>query len=72
MKLIDNWRAELNRLWSVRIAIFMALLSAGDQVLASQQGTIPPITYGALSILFIVLRLVLQQKTANADASTAQ
>jgi len=61
MKLIQGWRTELNRLWSVRVAIFMALLASADQILALFNMFIPPIWYAVLSMSIIVVRLVSQQ-----------
>lgn len=65
MKLIDNWRAELNRLWSVKLAILGALLASGDQILAalSGAGVISPMMYALLSGAVVVARIV-QQKPA--------
>jgi len=61
MKLIQGWREELNRLWTVRVAIFMALLASADQILALFNLFIPPIWYAVLSMLVIVARVVVQK-----------
>jgi hypothetical protein len=61
MKLIDGWREQLNRLWTVRVAIFMALLASADQILALFNLFIPPIWYAVLSMLVIVARVVAQK-----------
>jgi len=60
MKLIEGWRAELNRLWSVRVAIFMALLASADQILALFNLFIPPIWYAVLSMFVILARISTQ------------
>jgi hypothetical protein len=60
MKLIEGWRTELNRLWSVRVAIFMALLASADQILALFNVFIPPLAYAVLSMLVILARISTQ------------
>ena len=65
MKLIADWRASINRLWSIRIAIFTALLGVADPILALFQAHIPPITYSVLCALIIIAR-VLQQPDPEA------
>jgi len=67
MKLIQGWRDEINRLWSVRVAIFMALLASADQILALFNLFIPPIWYAVLSMLIIVARIT-AQAPAKKDA----
>lgn len=71
MKLIENWRIQLNKLWSVRLAIFTALLASADQILAAFNLMIPPFWYGILSLGIIVARLVYQPAlaTSSADAT---
>lgn len=66
MTLIDNWRAELNRLWSVRVAILAALLASGDQILASLAGAgvISPIVYAGLFGLLVAVRMIQQKPNA--------
>ena len=61
MKLIDNWRAELNRLWSVRAAIFTALLGVGDQILGAFVGALPPVTYSICMVVLVIARVVDQK-----------
>lgn len=70
MKLITNWRAQLNRLWSVRIAVLAALLASGDQILAalSGAGVISPIVYAVLFGVLVAVRMI-QQKPANDPAA---
>lgn len=63
MKLIDGWRAELNRLWTVRIALFTALLSVADQLLPAIGDYLPRWVYAGLSVAVVVSR-ILQQKPA--------
>ena len=64
MKLIEGWRVQLNKLWSIRLAIAAALLSSADQILAAFNMFIPPIWFGILSLGIIVTRLVYQPKLA--------
>lgn len=56
MKLIDNWRAELNRLWSIRLALLAGLLAnapdllgALPDALSNLQDLMAPQTYRWLS-----------------------
>jgi hypothetical protein len=65
MKLIQDWRDALNRLWSVRIAIFTALLGVADPILALFQAQIPPFVFSCLAAAIIVAR-VLQQPDPEA------
>lgn len=60
MKLIDGWRAELNRLWSIRVAIFAALLGVADQILAAFQDSFPPVVYSIMFALIVIARVVQQ------------
>lgn len=62
MKLIDNWREELNKAWSVRAAIFTALLGISDQILGAFIGHMPPVVYSLLMVVITVAK-VLEQKT---------
>jgi len=64
MKLIDNWRTELNRLWSVWGLVGTAVLAIADQVLDALQ--LSPLTYAVCAIVVIILRLIAQ--TAPKDA----
>ncbi len=61
MKLIEGWRSELNKVWSIRAAIWTAVLASADQILAQFVGHMPPVIYAFLSIGFIVLRLLDQK-----------
>jgi hypothetical protein len=65
MKLIQGWRDALNRLWSVRIAIFTALLGVADPILALFQAQVPPLVYSVLCAAIIIAR-VLQQPDPEA------
>lgn len=60
MKLIRGWRDSLNRLWSVRIALFTGLLAAADPIVALFERQVPPFVYSMLCAAIIVAR-VLQQ-----------
>lgn len=68
MKLVDEWRVELNRLWSIRAAIFTALIAAGDQIISVlyQGQIIPPGYYSAAMIVLVVLRLLDQKPSGSA------
>lgn len=60
MKLIKDWRQKLNKLWSIRLALFTALLGAADPILSSLVGTIPPAVYASLSIAVVLARVIHQ------------
>ena len=68
MKLVDEWRVELNRLWSIRAAIFTALIAAGDQIISVlyQGQIIPPGYYSGAMIVLVVLRLLDQKPSGSA------
>jgi len=51
MKLIDDWRALAPRLWSIRLAIFSALLGVAELGLPLFHDFIPPKVFGTLSVL---------------------
>lgn len=67
MKLIENWKQEAMRLWSVRAALFTALIAAGDQIISIlyQGQIIPPAYYSASMIALVVLRLLDQKPSGN-------
>lgn len=71
MQMINDWRTQLNKLWSVRIAILTALLASADQILAAFNMFIPPFWYGILSISIIVARLVYQPALATVTTNAA-
>lgn len=68
MRLIPGWRKQINRLWSVRVAIVLALLPVADQILALFDKYIPSLTYAVLSMLIIVARVV-DQTPKELDAN---
>lgn len=61
MKLIDGWREELNKLWSVRAALFTALLGVGDQILGAFVGHMPPVAYSICMVVLVIARVVDQK-----------
>jgi len=64
MKLVENWRDELNRAWSIRAAIFTALLGVSDQILQAFAGVgMPPITYSVLMVVITVAKVLDQNGT---------
>lgn len=65
MKLVADWRAQLNRLWSVRIGIFTALLASGDEILTTLNGGgfLTPKWYAGLALAIVVARVVQQKPT---------
>lgn len=74
MNTIPAWREQLNRLWTVRAALFAALLACADQLLAPFVGTLPPVLYALLYALIILLRVWQQAappSVAQAPANNA-
>jgi len=61
VKLIDHWRQELNKLWTIRVAIFGGLLAVADQILGAFEARIPPIIYALLMVIIVVVRLTYQK-----------
>lgn len=51
MKLIPNWRAELRRLWSIRVGLFFGALNGAMLGLAAFINVIPPTWFLALNTL---------------------
>ena len=60
MKLIEEWRVQLNRLWTIRWAILGAILASADQILAAFIGQLPPLVYAVLFAIILVARLLYQ------------
>lgn len=69
MRLIDEWRVQLNRVWSIRWAIVGAILASADQILQAFVGTIPPVIYAIVFVLIIVFRLIAQNATAESSGT---
>lgn len=42
MKLIDDWKAEIHRLWTVRLALFMFVLTGASAALPAVQDKLNP------------------------------
>jgi hypothetical protein len=51
VRLIDNWRAEAKRLWSIRVGLFFGALNGAMLGLAAFVNTIDPIWFLILNIL---------------------
>jgi len=56
--LIPNWRAEINKLWSVRAAILTAIIGEADQILSAWIDHLPPVTYSVLALLILLARII--------------
>lgn len=71
MKLIDTWRHDALKLWSVRIAFGQAVLGAGATAYAFYtpgQRVWPPILVFIVGVVLIVARLVRQKGVGNGDS----
>lgn len=69
MKLIDNWRAELNRLWTTKAALIGTYVSVADQILTGFQMYLPAWVYAICFALIMWARLV-DQTPAAANGTT--
>ena len=59
MKLIENWRDEINKAWSVRAAIFTALLGVSDQLLQAFLGMgLSPVVYSIMMVVITVAKVL--------------
>jgi hypothetical protein len=67
MQLIDNWRQQINKLWSARLTIIGILIASGDQILTSMNGSglLTPKEYGLMMTIILVARLVKQAPPAQ-------
>jgi hypothetical protein len=65
VKLIEEWRVQLNRVWTIRWAILGALLASADQILAAFVGQLPPVVYAVLFVVILVARLIYQPDAAT-------
>lgn len=65
MKLIDNWRTELRRLWSPQLAAAAAIVEGANQIAAELAGVLPwrwvSIAAGILALLAAIARLIKQE-----------
>lgn len=71
MQLIDNWKDAL-KMQSVQVGGAIAVLGIAEQLLPSLQAVLPPIAYGALGLLVMIARVIVQKKlskTANIEIS---
>ncbi|TGP22284.1 MULTISPECIES: hypothetical protein [unclassified Mesorhizobium] len=72
MRLVDNWRAVLKHAWTVRIAIFAALLNGIAVTVAIITGAMPfppiwlAIVNGVLTAAVPIVRLI-PQKPISGD-----
>ncbi len=67
MRLIDDWRTELHRLWSIRISLFVGVLTGCAAVLDAFTGVFNPWVLLSVSIfvntaVIPLARLVQQQE----------
>lgn len=60
MKLIPNWKQSW-RLWSVRLAALLALLSALEPLLPELSQALPPRWYAYLALAIAISRVVKQK-----------
>lgn len=61
MQLIENWKQALS-MTSVQAGGAIAALGVAEQQLPSLQEVLPPIAYGVLGLLVMIVRVVLQPK----------
>jgi hypothetical protein len=64
MQLIDNWKQAMS-LTSVQAGAAIAALGIAEQLMPSLQAMLPPIAYGALGVLVMIARVILQPKLSK-------
>lgn len=69
MKLIEDWRAELNRRWNIKAATLLVWLGVLEQALPALQQVIPPILYALLAVAVIVAQMYRQKPKPDPDAT---
>lgn len=69
MKLIDNWRAEMHRLWSVQASIWFAVFTSVATTLSGFAGVFNPYFLLVLSVVvnlaLLPLARLAKQKVPN-------
>ncbi len=60
MKLIEDWKQTILKAWSVRAAIFVALLPVVEHALPQFIGQINPFVYSGLMIALVIARVLSQ------------
>ena len=67
MRLVANWRAVLQRAWSVRLMLLAAILSGIEVAMPFLDGVLPvePSVFAALSGLAVTLAFVAQRKIGD-------
>lgn len=75
MKLIDNWKSEFHRLWSVRVGLVFFALNGALIGLAAFNEVLNPILFLALNmagyVLIGAMRLLKQAPAVPTEPSTA-
>ncbi|MNI53417.1 hypothetical protein D3C73_1082450 [compost metagenome] len=64
MQLIDNWKQALS-MTSVQAGGAVAVLGVAEQLMPSLQAVLPPIAYGALGLLVMIARVIVQKKLSK-------
>lgn len=74
MTLIDNWKSEFHRLWSLRVGLFFFVLNGGLVGLAAFNEVLNPVVFMGLNMLGYgligVMRLLKQAPTVPTEPST--
>jgi hypothetical protein len=74
MKLIDNWKTEFHRLWSIRVGLIFFALNGGLIGLAAFVDDLNPILFLALNmagyLIIGAMRLLKQAPHVPAEPST--
>lgn len=60
MKLIDDWRREVMRLWTIRWSIAVAILTGLGLVWFAFEGVVPLWAFAAIGIAAPVLNVVIR------------
>lgn len=74
MALIDNWKSEFHRLWSLRVGLFFFVLNGALVGLAAFNQVLNPVLFMGLNMLGYgligVMRLLKQAPTVPTEPST--
>lgn len=61
MKLIDDWKRQLHKLWTMRLAALGTVVGLAADFVPQLQGVLPDKWYIAVFLLIAVLRMISQK-----------
>lgn len=66
MKLVDDWKRKIHKLWTMRVAALGTLIGLAADAVPQFQGVLPEKWYVGVFLLIMVLRLVAQPEKPDA------